>query len=90
MAPWLNVSGVITSPLPPRHPALACSDLRFPELYQRLAWDMGAQMLLVPSAFTVATGGLGAVPCNVSNFVVEAEGRKLQRAWGLAACAQWR
>ncbi|PRW59651.1 nitrilase 2 isoform A [Chlorella sorokiniana] len=33
-----------------------CYDLRFPELYQRLAWDMGAQVLLVPSAFTVATG----------------------------------
>lgn len=34
-----------------------CYDLRFPELYQRLAWDLGAQVLLVPSAFTVATGG---------------------------------
>ena len=34
-----------------------CYDLRFPELYQRLAFDLGAQLLLVPSAFTVATGG---------------------------------
>ncbi|PSC76452.1 nitrilase 2 [Micractinium conductrix] len=33
-----------------------CYDLRFPELYQRLAFDLGAQLLLVPSAFTVATG----------------------------------
>ncbi|KAL4435951.1 hypothetical protein ABPG77_000713 [Micractinium sp. CCAP 211/92] len=33
-----------------------CYDLRFPELYQRLAFDYGAQVLLVPSAFTVATG----------------------------------
>ena len=33
-----------------------CYDLRFPEMYQLLAWHMGAQVLLVPSAFTVATG----------------------------------
>ncbi|KAL4458854.1 hypothetical protein ABPG75_013719 [Micractinium tetrahymenae] len=33
-----------------------CYDLRFPEVYQRLAFDYGAQVLLVPSAFTVATG----------------------------------
>ena len=33
-----------------------CYDLRFPEMYQLLAWQMGAQVLLVPSAFTVATG----------------------------------
>jgi predicted amidohydrolase len=34
-----------------------CYDLRFPELYQRLTFDMGAQLLLVPSAFTKVTGG---------------------------------
>ncbi|GAB4821765.1 hypothetical protein N2152v2_008811 [Parachlorella kessleri] len=33
-----------------------CYDLRFPELYQRLTYQEGAQVLLVPSAFTVATG----------------------------------
>jgi predicted amidohydrolase len=33
-----------------------CYDLRFPELYQRLAFDLGAQVLLVPSAFTKMTG----------------------------------
>ena len=33
-----------------------CYDLRFPELYQRLAFDLGAQVLLVPSAFTKLTG----------------------------------
>ncbi|MGH9464749.1 MAG: nitrilase-related carbon-nitrogen hydrolase, partial [Thermoanaerobaculia bacterium] len=32
-----------------------CYDLRFAELYRRLA-DGGAQVLLVPSAFTLATG----------------------------------
>ncbi len=33
-----------------------CYDLRFPEVYQKLAFDMGAQVLLVPSAFTKVTG----------------------------------
>ncbi|KAI8464753.1 MAG: carbon-nitrogen hydrolase [Monoraphidium minutum] len=33
-----------------------CYDLRFPELYQKMAWEMGAQLLLVPSAFTKVTG----------------------------------
>jgi deaminated glutathione amidase len=32
-----------------------CYDLRFPELYRRLA-ERGARMLLVPSAFTLHTG----------------------------------
>jgi predicted amidohydrolase len=35
-----------------------CYDLRFPEMYQKLAWEMGAQVLLVPSAFTKVTGEL--------------------------------
>lgn len=34
-----------------------CYDLRFPEVYQRLAFDHGAEVMLVPSAFTKATGG---------------------------------
>jgi predicted amidohydrolase len=33
-----------------------CYDLRFPEVYQALTWQMGAQVLLVPSAFTKVTG----------------------------------
>lgn len=33
-----------------------CYDLRFPELYQRLRFEMGADVMLVPSAFTKATG----------------------------------
>ncbi|HUO84148.1 MAG TPA: nitrilase-related carbon-nitrogen hydrolase, partial [Thermoanaerobaculia bacterium] len=32
-----------------------CYDLRFPELYRRLS-DQGAEVLLVPSAFTAETG----------------------------------
>ena len=33
-----------------------CYDLRFPELYQRLAFEQGADIMLVPSAFTKVTG----------------------------------
>jgi len=33
-----------------------CYDLRFPETYTRLVEEMGARILLVPSAFTVPTG----------------------------------
>lgn len=33
-----------------------CYDLRFPEVYQTLAWSKGAEVLLVPSAFTKITG----------------------------------
>ncbi|KAK1422504.1 hypothetical protein QVD17_25672 [Tagetes erecta] len=33
-----------------------CYDLRFPELYQQLRFKHGAQVLLVPSAFTKVTG----------------------------------
>lgn len=33
-----------------------CYDLRFPELYQHLAHDLGADVLLVPAAFTRPTG----------------------------------
>ena len=33
-----------------------CYDLRFPELYSRLRHEMGAQIMLVPSAFTKPTG----------------------------------
>jgi predicted amidohydrolase len=34
-----------------------CYDVRFPELYRRLAKDHGAEVLLVPAAFTAHTGG---------------------------------
>ena len=33
-----------------------CYDLRFPELYSRLRHEMGANIMLVPSAFTKPTG----------------------------------
>ncbi len=34
-----------------------CYDVRFPELYRRLVKDLGAEVLLVPAAFTAHTGG---------------------------------
>ena len=34
-----------------------CYDLRFPAVYQELVYAHGAEVLLVPSAFTVRTGG---------------------------------
>lgn len=33
-----------------------CYDLRFPSLFQRLRFDLGADVLLIPAAFTVPTG----------------------------------
>jgi predicted amidohydrolase len=33
-----------------------CYDLRFPELFQKLRFDRGAEVLLMPSAFTRPTG----------------------------------
>jgi len=33
-----------------------CYDMRFPELYQRLRFEYGCEILLMPSAFTMETG----------------------------------
>ena len=33
-----------------------CYDLRFPEMYQKLRFDHGADVILIPAAFTVPTG----------------------------------
>ena len=49
-----NQTGVIDSPAG-RIGLSICYDLRFPELYRRLA-DQGAEILVVPSAFAVTTG----------------------------------
>lgn len=50
-------TGLVTCDSPAGRLGLStCYDLRFPELYQRLVFDLGAQILLVPSAFTVPTG----------------------------------
>ena len=47
-------TAVVETPLG-RFGLTICYDLRFAELYRRLA-DQGAEILLVPSAFTLATG----------------------------------
>jgi hypothetical protein len=39
-----------------------CYDLRFPEVYQALTFNHGAQILLMPSAFTKLTGKFPAQP----------------------------
>lgn len=50
-------TGLVTCDSPAGKLGLStCYDLRFPELYQRLVFEKGAQVLLVPSAFTVPTG----------------------------------
>lgn len=41
-----------------------CYDLRFPAVYQELVYTHGAEVLLVPSAFTVRTG---ALLCHMAN-----------------------
>lgn len=47
-------TAVVDTPLG-RFGLTICYDLRFPELYRRMV-DGGAEMILIPSAFTLATG----------------------------------
>jgi predicted amidohydrolase len=68
------------------HTALAtlgcsvCYDLRFPELYRRLAGD-GAEVLLVPSAFTSPTGA--------AHWEVLCRARAIENQCYLLAANQW-
>jgi predicted amidohydrolase len=58
-----------------------CYDVRFPELYRRLVKDMGAEVLLVPSAFTAHTGA--------AHWHLLLRARAVEdQAWVVAA-AQW-
>jgi predicted amidohydrolase len=58
-----------------------CYDLRFPELYRRLVKDRGAQVLLVPAAFTAHTGA--------AHWHLLLRARAVEdQAWVVAA-AQW-
>jgi nitrilase len=58
-----------------------CYDVRFPELYRRLVKDMGAEVLLVPAAFTAHTGG--------AHWHLLLRARAIEdQAWVVAA-AQW-
>ncbi|HEV7554498.1 MAG TPA: carbon-nitrogen hydrolase family protein, partial [Kofleriaceae bacterium] len=58
-----------------------CYDVRFPELYRRLVKDRGAEVLLVPAAFTAHTGAAHW------NLLLRARAIEDQ-AWVVAA-AQW-
>jgi predicted amidohydrolase len=57
-----------------------CYDLRFSELFNALA-DRGAQLLLVPAAFTVATG--------ISHWEPLLRARAIENGCYVAACGQW-
>ncbi len=85
---------VVAARTPAGHLGLSiCYDLRFPELYRSLV-DQGATILLVPAAFTVATGRdhwevlLRARAIESQAFVVAAaqhgEHNRTRRSWGRA------
>jgi predicted amidohydrolase len=57
-----------------------CYDVRFPELFHALA-DMGAQVFLVPAAFTIPTGITQWEPC--------LRARAIENGCYLAGCGQW-
>jgi predicted amidohydrolase len=58
-----------------------CYDVRFPELYRRLVVDSGAEVLLVPAAFTAHTGA--------AHWHLLLRARAVEdQAWVVAA-AQW-
>ncbi len=57
-----------------------CYDLRFPELYRRLA-DRGADLLLVPAAFTLATGK--------DHWLVLLRARAIESQAFVLAAGQW-
>ncbi len=58
-----------------------CYDVRFPELYRRLVLDRGAEVLLVPAAFTAHTGA--------AHWHLLLRARAIEdQAWVVAA-AQW-
>jgi deaminated glutathione amidase len=58
-----------------------CYDVRFPELYRRLVKDRGAEVLLVPAAFTAHTGA--------AHWHLLLRARAIEdQAW-IVAAAQW-
>jgi predicted amidohydrolase len=58
-----------------------CYDLRFPELYRRLVKDLGAEVVVVPAAFTAHTGA--------AHWHVLLRARAIEdQAW-VVAPAQW-
>ncbi len=57
-----------------------CYDLRFPELYRRLA-EAGARLILVPAAFTLQTGK--------DHWEILLRARAIETQCYIAAAAQW-
>jgi predicted amidohydrolase len=57
-----------------------CYDVRFPELFHALA-DMGAQVFLLPAAFTIPTGISQWEPC--------LRARAIENGCYAAGCGQW-
>lgn len=57
-----------------------CYDVRFPDMFNVLA-DMGAQVMLVPSAFTIPTGISHWEPC--------LRARAIETGCYVAGCGQW-
>ncbi len=57
-----------------------CYDLRFPELFHALA-DRGAELLVLPAAFTVPTG--------ISHWEPLIRARAIENGCYMAACGQW-
>jgi predicted amidohydrolase len=58
-----------------------CYDVRFPELYRQLVKDMGAEVLLVPAAFTAHTGA--------AHWHLLLRARAIENQAWLVAAAQW-
>ncbi len=57
-----------------------CYDIRFPELWSALA-DLGAQVMLLPAAFTIPTGISHWEPC--------LRARAIETGCYVAGCGQW-
>ncbi len=58
-----------------------CYDVRFPELYRELVKDLGAEVLLVPAAFTAHTGA--------AHWEILLRARAIEDQAYVVAAAQW-
>ncbi|HEY3805444.1 MAG TPA: carbon-nitrogen hydrolase family protein [Kofleriaceae bacterium] len=58
-----------------------CYDLRFPELYRRLVKDQGAEVIVIPAAFTAHTGA--------AHWHVLMRARAIEDQVWIVAAAQW-
>lgn len=58
-----------------------CYDVRFPELYRQLVKDMGAEVLVVPAAFTAHTGD--------AHWHLLLRARAIENQAWVVAAAQW-